>query len=60
MNGIIILRREWSFNNGYDTNLTIDRIDNNSNYETPNCRWITQSENSKKAHCDKSLWFHNE
>jgi hypothetical protein len=40
--------RDWALRNGYADNLTIDRIDNNGNYEPNNCQWITQSENSKK------------
>lgn len=34
--------KTWSLNNGYNDNLSIDRINVNGNYEPSNCRWTTQ------------------
>ena len=39
--------KTWALANGYDDNLTLDRKDNNGNYEPDNCRWITLIEQQK-------------
>lgn len=37
----------WAFDNGYNDNLQIDRIDPDKGYSPDNCRWITPLENQK-------------
>lgn len=46
----------WSMNNSYREGLTIDRIDNDGNYEPTNCRWVTMKIQCKnKRHGDMTL-----
>jgi hypothetical protein len=39
--------RDWAIGNGYADNLTIDRINNDGNYEPANCRWIPFKEQAQ-------------
>lgn len=39
--------KEWSEQNGYRDNLSIDRIAVNGNYEPSNCKWSTSKEQSR-------------
>ena len=35
---------DWAINNGYNENLTIDRIDSEKEYSPNNCKWSTKKE----------------
>lgn len=44
----------WAMENGYSNNLTIDRINNNGNYEPLNCRWATNEIQSRNKRTYKN------
>lgn len=49
----------WSMANGYQDNLTIDRIDNNGNYCPENCRWVGQQEQCRNRRSNINLTIGN-
>lgn len=48
----------WSLTNGYNIGLSIDRIENNGNYEPTNCKWSTCTEQSNNTRQNRHLQFH--
>lgn len=49
----------WSIANGYEENLSIDRIDNNGNYEPKNCRWVTNIEQQNNKRNNHIITYNN-
>lgn len=48
--------KEWSVANGYEEHLTIDRINNDGDYEPSNCRWITIQEQAKNRRKPRKIY----
>lgn len=48
---------EWSKNNGYAEDLTIDRIDNNKGYCPENCRWVSKKMQSNNKRNNRIISY---
>ena len=51
---------KWALENGYQDDLSIDRIDNNGNYCPENCRWATSLEQNHNRSCTLKVLFGGE
>lgn len=51
---------DWALSNGYDSDLTIDRIDNNKGYYPENCRWVDVKTQCNNRRSNILVEYHGE
>lgn len=50
----------WAIQNGYNENLTLDRINPDKDYSPENCRWVTLKEQANNLRTNRKLTYNNE
>jgi hypothetical protein len=51
---------DWSIENGYSDELTIDRKDNDKGYSPDNCRWVTYTVQANNTSSNSLYTYNNE
>lgn len=51
---------QWSLRNGYNKDLTLERINVNSNYSPNNCKWISKAEQANNKRNNVKTEINNE
>lgn len=51
---------KWAITNGYEKGLSIDRVNNNGNYEPSNCKWSTSYEQNNNQRSNRYFTFNGE
>lgn len=46
---------DWAMKNGYRSDLSLDRANNDGSYNPPNCRWTTVKEQQNNTRCNKII-----
>ena len=52
--------RNWANDNGYRTDLTLERINNNGGYCPDNCKWVTMKEQSNNRRNNINIAFNGQ
>lgn len=55
-----MLFKDWAYQNGYNANLTIDRIDNDKNYCPSNCIWSDQKYQQNHKRNNRYITYNNQ
>ena len=49
--------RDWAVENGYSSELSIDRLNNDGDYEPSNCKWSTRKEQGNNKRNNRLLTY---